>query len=369
MDEEISKENREKQQKSFVIKAFYWAIIIAVVYVLLKYCLPVWLPFVIGGIIAAILNKPVNFVSRKTKIKRPYVCITFVVLFYAILAVLVGLLGSQVMQAIRSFALSLPTLMTDTLMPMLEPVIAVVKNLLANLPSNATATAASNTSDISSLLTQALSKGLSAASSTLLNVITGAATTVPDLFLKTVVTIIATAFISLDYDKIRDFFVRQIPEDKREVFRDFRSFFGDTLPKCIGAYIFIMTLTFTELTVGFLIFRIPHAVLLGVIIAIVDILPVLGTGTVLIPWAIVEFVIGDFTRGIEIALLYVAITIIRNSVEPKLVGKQMGLHPVVTFAGMLLGLKYGGLLGMFAVPLATAFVLDLNRKGIIKIFK
>lgn len=352
--------NREQQQKSFIIKICYWAIIALLAYFFVKYLLPVWVPFVIGAILAGILNRPINFISTKTKIKRPYVCIVIVILLFGVLAMLFGMLGAQVVQTVRDFAFALPSLLTDTVQPMLNDLINVIQ---------AFAVEHSITIDDLSFLSQAVNKGISAASSALLNVVTSAATAVPNLFLQTVITIIATAFISLDYEKIRDFIVRQIPESKRVIFHELRSFFGGTLPKCIVSYILILTLTFTELTVGFLLFRIPNAVLLGLLIAIVDILPVLGTGTVLIPWAIIEFVIGDFTRGVELAVLYAVITIIRNTVEPKLVGSQIGLHPVVTFAGMLLGLKYGGLIGLFGVPLATAFVLDLNRKGIILIFK
>lgn len=360
MNDDMPANDREQQQKSFIIRICYWAIIALLIYLLIKYCLPVWVPFVIGAIIAAILNRPINFISDKTKIKRPYVCVVIIVLFFGVIAFLFALLGAQVAQAVRSFAVSLPSLLTDTAQPMLNTAIDAIQNFAAEH---------SITIDDLSFLSQALNKGVSAASSALLNAVTGVVTTVPDLLVKTIITIIATAFISLDFEKIRAFISRQIPDDKREIFHELRGFFGGTLPKCIGAYILIMTLTFTELTVGFLIFRIPHAVLLGVVIAIVDILPVLGTGTVLIPWAIVEFVLSNFTRGVELLVLYLVITFIRNAVEPKLVGSQMGLHPVVTFAGMLLGLKYMGLLGMFGVPLATAFVLDLNRKGIIKLFK
>lgn len=360
MNENIPAADRERQQKSFIIRFCYWAIIALIIYLLVKYCLPVWVPFVIGAVIAAVLNRPVNFISRKTKIKRPYVCVVVILLFFAALAMLFALLGAQVVQAVSSFAASLPSLLTDTVQPMLNAAINAVQSI---------AEEHSVTLNDLSFLSQALSKGVSAASSALLNAVTSIATTVPDLLVKTIITIIATVFIALDYEKIHVFLARQIPESKLEIWHELRAFFGGTLPKCIGAYILIMSLTFTELTVGFLLFRIPHAVLLGVIIAIVDILPVLGTGTVLIPWSIIELVIGNFTRGIELIVLYLVITFVRNAVEPKLVGSQIGLHPVITFAGMLLGLKYAGLIGMFGVPLLTAFVLDLNRKGIISIFK
>ena len=95
----------------------------------------------------------------------------------------------------------------------------------------------------------------------------------------------------------------------------------------------------------------------------------MGTGTVLVPWGVISLLLGDYGIGIGILLLYLVITIIRNTIEPKLVGKQIGLHPVVTFAGMLLGLKYFGFLGMFGIPLLIAFINKLNEKKLVNFIK
>lgn len=126
---------------------------------------------------------------------------------------------------------------------------------------------------------------------------------------------------------------------------------------------------FVELLIGFLLLRIPNALLLAALIAIVDILPVLGTGTVLIPWGVFALVIGSYGMGAGILALYLIITIIRNTIESKLVGKQMELHPMVTFAAMLLGLKWMGFLGMLGFLLTLAFINSLNKKGILHLYR
>ena len=189
------------------------------------------------------------------------------------------------------------------------------------------------------------------------------------MFLKTSVTIIATVFITIDFEKIKNFLVRQIPDGKRKIFAEARVFFGGTIVKCFLSYMAILFITFIELALGFTLLRIPYALLLAALIAVVDILPVLGTGTVLVPWGVISLLLGDYGIGIGILLLYLVITIIRNTIEPKLVGKQIGLHPVVTFAGMLLGLKYFGFLGMFGIPLLIAFINKLNEKKLVNFIK
>ena len=103
----------------------------------------------------------------------------------------------------------------------------------------------------------------------------------------------------------------------------------------------------------------------AVVIAVLDILPVLGTGSVLIPWGIFAALNGDFKMAAGVLILYLVITVIRKIIEPKLVGKQVGLHPVLTLAGMLLGLKFAGFIGMLGVPFLLAFVKRLNDKGIV----
>ena len=136
--------------------------------------------------------------------------------------------------------------------------------------------------DMLSVLMQSLGKGITVVSSSLLNVLTGIASVVPSLFLKTIVTIIATVFITIDFEKIKNFLVRQIPDGKRKIFAEARVFFGGTIVKCFLSYMAILFITFIELALGFTLLRIPYALLLAALIAVVDILPVLnrdGSGT------------------------------------------------------------------------------------------
>ncbi len=135
--------------------------------------------------------------------------------------------------------------------------------------------------------------------------------------------------------------------------------------KCLLSYVLIFFITFLELWAGLALLRVPYAGMIAMVVAVLDILPVLGTGSVLIPWGILAAVNGNWKMAVGILVLYLVITIIRNILEPKLVGQQVGLHPVLTLAGMLLGLQFAGLMGMFGVPLLLAFVKHLNDKGMI----
>ena len=131
-----------------------------------------------------------------------------------------------------------------------------------------------------------------------------------------------------DFEKIKAFLLGHIPERKRPVLREARDFFGGTLVKCLGAYILIMGITFIELFLGLTLLRIPYAPLIALLITIVDILPILGTGSILIPWALIALIDGNYGISAGLLLLYLVITIIRNIIEPKLVGRQFLLGGV-----------------------------------------
>ena len=112
-----------------------------------------------------------------------------------------------------------------------------------------------------------------------------------------------------------------------------------------------MTVTWAVVSLGFLLLRIPYGLLWAVLVALVDAFPVLGTGTVLVPWSLVCFLQGDSARGIGLLGIYGAATLIRSALEPKLVGKHLGLDPLVTLIALYTGYKLWGLMGMLLAPL------------------
>jgi predicted PurR-regulated permease PerM len=137
----------------------------------------------------------------------------------------------------------------------------------------------------------------------------------------------------------------------------------------LKGYTIVILITFTELFIGFLILRIEYAAILALLIAVVDILPVLGTGVVLIPWALVDFAIGKPVIGVGILILYLVITLIRNVIEPKIIGEQVGLPPVVTLIAMYGGLKLFGFTGLWGLPVILIVLVNLQDAGMLRIWK
>ena len=126
------------------------------------------------------------------------------------------------------------------------------------------------------------------------------------------------------------------------------------------AYMLIMTITFGELLLGLLFLRVDYAVLIALVVAVLDILPIIGTGTILIPWGIIEIIKANYALGAGILVLCAVISVVREVIEPRIVGSRLGLSPLLSLVLMYAGLKLFGVLGMFVVPLTMIYLKFLN---------
>jgi predicted PurR-regulated permease PerM len=138
-----------------------------------------------------------------------------------------------------------------------------------------------------------------------------------------------------------------------------------SLKGSLGGWFFaqlkLVGVTFAVLAGGFFLLQMEHPFLWAVVICFVDILPILGTGTVLIPWSIVCFLQGDTLRAVGLLALYGAISLLRSVLQPRLVGKELGLDPLVTLLAIYAGYQLWGLLGMVLAPVLAALVAQIVR--------
>ncbi|NLD87121.1 MAG: sporulation integral membrane protein YtvI, partial [Clostridiales bacterium] len=199
--------------------------------------------------------------------------------------------------------------------------------------------------------------------------ITNFAFSLPSALIFIIVLLVSTYFISSDYDSTKKFIATQIPEKFREGISRTAQHLVNTLGKWLKAMGIIVLITFTELAIGLYLIGIDYAIIIAMIIAVIDVLPVLGVGTVLIPWSIIGFISGNVYIGVCILVLYIVITIVRNVLEPKIVGHQIGLHPLVTLISMYVGLRTIGFAGMFLFPIIAITLQKLQEWDYIKVYK
>lgn len=127
----------------------------------------------------------------------------------------------------------------------------------------------------------------------------------------------------------------------------------------VKAYLLLMLLTFCEMLIGLSVLGVEYAFIMAIVISIVDIMPILGTGTVLVPWAIFSFLTSNTPLGVGLLVLYAVTLVIRQLAEPKIVGGAIGVHPLATLASVYLGLKFLGFAGIFAGPIIALVLREV----------
>jgi len=184
-----------------------------------------------------------------------------------------------------------------------------------------------------------------------------------------VFTILASIFISLDYTAITTFLKKQLPGKAATFLGDAKSHLGKTVLGYLRAYLILWILTFTELSIGLSILKVKSAVGLAAIIALADILPVVGTGGILLPWSVFSLITGNYFVGFGLIVLYLIILVVRNFAEPKIVGDQLGLNPLITLVAIYLGYLWMGVVGMILLPITATILIGLHKTGKIKLWK
>jgi len=348
-------------KKRFMINTAFIVLIAIAVYFALKY-LTIWLlPFIIGFICAMSLQRPVNYLSQKTRLPRAIWSLILVALVLTILFGAIALIGYHLYDQLSNLVTRLSDLIPG-LQEELGSIGARFSGWLDRLPDGLA-------QELRSAPEQLANNSVSFLTESLTDVAALIIVNIPSLLLTTVVSVVACCFITMDYYKITNFILNQFSLKTQKVLLKAKRVFSENILKMLRGYLIVMGITFLELFFGLLILGIPYTGVLALIIAVVDIFPVLGTGTVLIPWGVICLCTGKPGTGIGLLVLYIIITIIRNIIEPKIIGQQVGLPAVVTLISMYLGLNLFGFAGLWGLPILLIVLVKLQDSGMIHIWK
>lgn len=181
----------------------------------------------------------------------------------------------------------------------------------------------------------------------------------PTALLFTVVLLLSCYYLAADDGHIGDALASRLPAGLRSRLPRWRESAGRFFRRYLRAYLLIALVTFSEMLAGLFCLHKPYPLLFAVLIAFVDLLPVFGTGTVLIPWAVIDFVTGNVPAGFGLLVLYGVSLLVRQIIEPRLVGDSLGIHPLLSLVAVYAGFRLFGLAGMILSPLAAAAVKAL----------
>lgn len=350
-----------EKQKRFLIHFAYIALLLGLSYGAVKYALPLMMPFVAGLIISVAMRPLFDLLEKKTRIKRAFVVLVILLLFYGILILAGVFFGFKIFAFLEAVFYGLPEFYSKTIEPLFT---SGAQSILDRFPE-----IEPYLESISNSINDSIFSFIKEASTTVVGTITGIASQVPALLVKFIFTVVSSVFFSIDYYRIWGFVMKQFKEENRGMVLNLKDNVIGTIGKFIKAYALLITITFVELSAGFALLGVGNPLLWAFVVAIVDILPILGTGAVLIPWAIVALIFHRTTFGIGMLVLYVVITAVRQTLEPKIVGQQIGLHPVVTLLCMFVGVQLLGITGLFMLPIAATIIKKMNDEGTIHLFR
>ena len=322
-------------------------------YIFLKYLLGIFLPFAISFIIVALSRPIINKMCKRRRVPKKFASILvisvmlFLIIYLTVICISYGVkqLGTITNNILDN--LSKEENFLSSAFDYIEGMKTKFPFLNKILPGM--------DESLYSILADTIGNGFKALSGKLTSVVAGFISSLPIFIIMVVVILLSLFYFSKDYDLISKKIESTMPKgvmSKLPIIK--KDILGMTI-KYIKAYAILLLITLVQLFSGFLILGINNSFILSILISFVDMLPVLGVGTVLIPWAIVELIMGNTFVGIGLIVLFIIIYIVRQFAEPKILSGQMNVHPLVTLFAMYAGLKILGIGGMIIAPL-VAFI-------------
>lgn len=308
------------------------------------------LPFLIAFALSSLMEPLIKLMSGKLRINRKIAVPIVLLLFLAIIVTLLVLVVLRLIEEIKSLISYAPTLLTNIYSQVAEWT-ERSSSLFEWLPFDITDSLGSIIANLSDTITNFGKSILKGAFAT--------AISFPEALIFTIITVMATYFMSSDRKKIASTISRHLPETWAQRMLIIKNDLFSALFGYLKAALIIMLITFIELYIGFNIINVKYSLLLAFVIAIIDGLPVLGTGGVLIPWSIYSFVTNDIKMGVSILVLYLVVLIVRQIIEPKIVGQQIGVYPLMTLLAMYTGLKLIGFAGLIMGPITFLLIRNI----------
>jgi len=356
---------QQEKRKRFIVNFLYFAIILGITILITRYALGVLMPFLIALVVSLLLQPLVQFLREKVRLHKGFAGIFVVLLFYALISFLLVILGAQIFSAAKSFFIRLPALYTDSIAPWVQDTLASLETFTAKLDPDVAAAYSALTANIATSLSDTVVN----VSKSVVTGVTSITLKTPGFLLKLIITVIATIFLSIDFPQIKAFIIRQLSDKNRDLLHNIHVHLSRTLGRYTRSYALIMLITFAEISIGLAIIGVKNAFAIGALIAVFDILPVVGSGMVLLPWTIIALISGNYARAIGLGILYVVVIVVRNVMEPKIVGDRVGLHPIVTLLSMVLGTFIFGGIGLLGLPITLALIHSLNKDGVIHLYE
>lgn len=338
------------------------------VYLLFNYVFPIvgdvlgslpmyFMPFILALLLALLIEPAISFMERRLKMKRgPSTILSMLLVLGSLSLVLVALI-SRLINELVSIYKSLSMRSGDlgqTIADGLEQVQVFYVRL--NLPLEMEESIQSNLYRLLNRLEDVLNS--------VVNTLIELAASLPGYFIFLLIALIATYFIAHERPEIKEWLLKTLPDSwegkTRTVGRDLvAAFLG-----WVKALLILTSVTAIITIVGLSMLGVEYALTIGLITGLLDVLPILGPGTIFVPWIIISLVTGNTGLAIGLMVLYVIMVTVRYILEPRILGDNIGLHPLATLIALYVGLKVAGVVGMILGPAVVVVFLACHRAGV-----
>lgn len=317
-----------------------------------------FMPFVIGWFIAYVVSPLVNWLEKRIKIRRKLGSGLIIVAVLAVVCLLIYLAGQLLVNEVSSLIQNVPSMYHD-LENGMEKIGNSFEGILKMVPPSVQESWTEMTTDFDRTMAQIMGK----ISDPTVTAVGNFAMKIPTVLVSTIVAIVSAYFFISDREEVIAWSKKVAPEPLVRRM----TLVMDNLKYAVGGYFKaqfkIMVVIFGILLVGFFVLQVHFQFLLALLIALLDFLPFFGTGTALIPWMVYKVLVGNYRMAIGLVVLYAVTQLVRQVIQPKLVGDSIGMKPLVTLVLLFVGYKIGGIIAMiFAVPIGM-IVINLYKAG------
>lgn len=310
-------------------------------------------PFIFALFFSYLGAKISTHIFKKTKLNEKWIRICVLLALYLLFVLLFAVLlfgiikySSKFLSDLQTFSKSLESIFYTVN----QKINAITYRLPENLKQPSKIAIENFSTKILTFITDAVS-----------NATMSFAKFLPQFFVSATVTLVASFYIVKDYDRLINFLKLMIGDKKYFAALKIKNIVTGSVLKLFLGYLILSAITFVAALIAFLIFSFKNAVIFAFIIALIDLLPVLGAGTVLIPACILNFLIGDTYTAIILLLIYISLTLLKNFLEPKIISAGLDINPLLLLMTLFIGLKIGGITGMLLLPIATIVTITYYK--------
>lgn len=352
----------EKGYKRLFVITFYLLIGIITIWFLLKYLSLVLVPFIASWVLAYYLQKPLSLFEKRLHLPRRLSAVLFILIAVSVASFLFFRLLSGIFS-------ELTTINADTVSKSVISFFKSSEKVIEKYLPEKLVNAENLSSKLRDGMATALAELLTGAIEKIPSIITYLVAFIPRLIIISVIFLFSAYYLASDFTEINGFLLSQFNKKASAFMVEMKAIFFEIISKFIKAYLILYVITFFVMLLGLLLIGVKFAFIMAILIATVDLLPVLGSGTVLIPWSIISIFSKDYGMAIKLIVLYIVITFIHQMLQPRLIGGAVGLHPLASLLSIFTGYAVMGIFGMFLFPIVLIIAKTLSDRGKLHLWK